>query len=58
MSSWNDGYVTDIAYTYGFYHELNPLRVKFALLNAGYKAPDFDNGEEFNALELGFGQGN
>ncbi len=41
MSSWDDGYVTSIDYTYGYYVELNPLRIQFAMLNAGLAAPDF-----------------
>ena len=52
MSDWDDGYVSDIGYTYGYYRELNPLRVKLAFLNAGLVAPEFGN-----ACELGFGQG-
>jgi len=52
MSDWTSGYVADIGYTYGYYSELNPIRAKFALLNAGYVAPSFEN-----ACELGFGQG-
>ena len=30
MSDWTAGYVADIGYTYGYYTELNPLRVKLA----------------------------
>ena len=33
MSDWSAGYVADIGYTYGYYAELNPLRVKLAFLN-------------------------
>lgn len=51
--SWTDGYVADIAYTYGYYAELNPLRARLALLNAGRAAPDVIS----TACELGFGQG-
>lgn len=51
--SWSQGYVTEIAYTHGYYPELNPARVKFALAYAGIAAP-----EKFTAAcELGFGQG-
>jgi hypothetical protein len=28
MNDWTAGYVADIGYTYGYYTELNPLRVK------------------------------
>ncbi len=39
MSDWTDGYVAEIGYTFGYYTELNPLRVKLALLNAGTHHP-------------------
>jgi hypothetical protein len=28
MTDWTAGYVADIGYTYGYYTELNPLRVR------------------------------
>lgn len=34
MSDWTSGYVADIGYTYGYYSELNPLRIKLAFFNA------------------------
>ena len=52
MTVWTSGYVADIGYTYGYYLELNPQRVKLAFLNAGLVAPEFGT-----ACELGFGQG-
>lgn len=52
MSDWTSGYVADVGYTFGYYQELNPQRVKLAFLNAGLIPPDFEN-----ACELGFGQG-
>ncbi len=52
MTSWNEGYVTDIGYTYGYYNELNPMRIKLAFLAAGLKPPEIGT-----ACELGFGQG-
>jgi SAM-dependent methyltransferase len=52
MSEWSAGYVADIGYTYGYYTELNPLRIKMAFLNAGLVFPDVGR-----ACELGFGQG-
>ena len=52
MSDWTAGYVADIGYTFGYYSELNPQRVKLAFLNAGLALPDFGT-----ACELGFGQG-
>lgn len=52
MSDWTAGYVADIGYVFGYYQELNPLRVKLAFLNAGLVAPEVGT-----ACELGFGQG-
>lgn len=52
MSDWTAGYVADIGYTYGYYTELNPQRVKFAFLNQGLVFPEVGA-----ACELGFGQG-
>jgi len=52
MTTWTSGYVADIGYTYGYYSELNPLRVRLAFLNAGLVCPEFGT-----ACELGFGQG-
>ena len=44
--------MAEIGYTYGYYRELNPVAVRFALLAAGYVPPRVEN-----ACELGFGQG-
>ncbi len=52
MDDWTSGYVADIGYTYGYYLELNPQRVKLAFLSAGLVAPKCGT-----ACELGFGQG-
>lgn len=52
MHDWSDGYMTDVAYTFGYYPELNPLRARLALLHAGIVAPEIRT-----ACELGFGQG-
>jgi SAM-dependent methyltransferase len=52
MSNWTDGYVADIGYTFGYYPELNPLRIKLAFLDAGLVFPECSA-----ACELGFGQG-
>lgn len=49
---WNEGYVTELNYTSGYYLELNPERLKFVMLVAGYKPPKI-----INACELGFGNG-
>jgi len=52
MSEWTAGYVADIGYTYGYYSELNPLRLRLAFLNQGLAFPEVGA-----ACELGFGQG-
>lgn len=52
-SDWTAGYVADIGYTFGYYSELNPLRVRHAFLDAGLAYPV----ETGAACELGFGQG-
>lgn len=52
MKNWTSGYMADIAYTYGYYTELNPLRIKLAFLNQGLEFPEVGT-----ACELGFGQG-
>ena len=52
MSDWTDGYVAEINYTYGYYGELNPLRMAAPLLNSGLLPPAIGT-----ACELGFGQG-
>lgn len=52
MNDWAQGYVTNINYTYGYYAELNPLRIRLPLLSSGIVAPNIET-----ACELGFGQG-
>lgn len=52
MSNWSAGYVSDVGYTFGYYPELNPLRLKLAFLSMGLVSPDIGV-----ACELGFGQG-
>lgn len=52
LSDWAAGYVADVGYTYGYYTELNPLRIRLAFLNAGLAPPTTGF-----ACELGFGQG-
>ena len=52
MTNWTAGYVADVGYTYGYYTELNPLRISLAFLNAGLVPPQMGA-----ACELGFGQG-
>lgn len=52
MSSWTQGYVADIGYTYGYYLELCPIRANLALLYKGNALP-----QQGTHCELGFGQG-
>lgn len=52
MSDWTAGYVTDIGYTFGYYAELNPLRIKQVFSYVGLRYPEIGA-----ACELGFGQG-
>ena len=52
MPDWSGGYVTDIAYTFGYQVELNPLHARFAFLNAGLSPPS-----QGVHCELGFGHG-
>ena len=55
MSTWSDGYVTDIAYEWYFFHELAPAHLDFVCLLKGHKPPG--RGESFTYLELGAGLG-
>jgi len=52
---WNAGYTTEIDYTYGYYRELCPALLRFALLVQGYALPEPSS--DFSYLELGMGQG-
>lgn len=50
--SWDQGYVSEVDYIYGYYSEFNPLQIKLNLISAGIKPPKIET-----ACELGFGQG-
>lgn len=52
MNGWSAGYISDIGYTFGYYPELNPERLKLAFLNCRLAFPEVGT-----ACELGFGQG-
>ena len=52
MASWDNGYISEINYTHGYYSELNPEKVKLSLALAGIVPPKIDC-----ACELGIGQG-
>lgn len=53
--SWQDGYVTDIGYTHGFYRELTPALLQIVALSNGGRGPDA--GQPIAYCELGCGQG-
>lgn len=58
MNDWTAGYIADIGYTFGYYAELNPLRVPLAFAGQGLASPAGLIGTtEATACELGFGQG-
>ncbi|HUZ12216.1 MAG TPA: class I SAM-dependent methyltransferase [Caulobacteraceae bacterium] len=51
---WTSGYIAEIDYTHGYYRELAPGLIDFALLIAGFEPP---NRAGLSYLELGYGQG-
>lgn len=55
MSDWGEGYVSDIEYTTGFYHEQAPARIAFACLLNGVAPPRWTGA--YSYLELGCGRG-
>ncbi|MDH4375696.1 MAG: class I SAM-dependent methyltransferase [Ramlibacter sp.] len=57
--SWAAGYVADLPYTHGYYHELAPSFVRFALLLQGldHGGGDASNAGRYRYCELGYGQG-
>jgi trans-aconitate methyltransferase len=52
---WNDGYVTDIAYTSGAYQEMSPTHLHCVCALSGFEPVAIDR--PFNYLELGCGRG-
>ncbi len=52
---WNEGYFTEVGYTYGYYRETSPVFQRFCLLLRGlaYNEPTATTAH----CELGFGQG-
>jgi Predicted methyltransferase regulatory domain/Methyltransferase domain len=51
---WTFGYRADIGYTHGYYRELSPVMLEFALLS---KMQSHRVGRPLRYLELGYGQG-
>jgi SAM-dependent methyltransferase len=52
---WADGYVADITYSHGYFHELAPSYLRYHLLVNGHAGPS--DGGTYTYCELGFGQG-
>jgi hypothetical protein len=40
--NWTSGYVSEIDYTYGYYGELNPSKLRLACLSANIAPPSTD----------------
>lgn len=55
MSSWSEGYVSDVTYAPGYYREMAPDHLAFAALCLG-KSPG-STGASRRILDLGFGMG-
>jgi SAM-dependent methyltransferase len=53
--NWSNGYVSDLTYSHGYYHELSPSFIRFFLLLNGYA--NASQGGQYNYCELGYGQG-
>ncbi len=56
MASWQDGYITDIPYTAGFFRELAPSYLHLLTLLMGVRPVPVGQ-REFSYCELGCGQG-
>ena len=57
MSSWNDGYIVDIAYLSGWYRQQSPAMLALACLLNGAEVAMPAGDEPVHVLELGCGQG-
>lgn len=57
MSTWGGGYVTDIAYTTGWYRQQSPSIVSLACLLGGVASPMPVADDPLHYLELGCGHG-
>jgi SAM-dependent methyltransferase len=55
MAHWDDGYVTDVAYTSNFYREITPTWLGFTSLLLGHRHPDLTRA--FRYADLGCGNG-
>jgi SAM-dependent methyltransferase len=57
MSNWGGGYVTDIAYTTGWYRQQSPSIIALACLLSGVASPMPAANDPVSYLELGCGHG-
>jgi SAM-dependent methyltransferase len=55
MVQWDDGYVTDVAYTSNFYREITPAWLAMTSLLLGHRPPDLMR--PFHYADLGCGNG-
>jgi SAM-dependent methyltransferase len=55
MAQWDDGYVTDVAYTSNFYREITPGWIALTSLLLGHRPPDL--AAPFSYADLGCGNG-
>lgn len=55
MAQWDDGYVTDVAYTSNFYREITPAWLGMTSLLLGHRPPDL--AQPFRYADLGCGNG-
>jgi len=55
MANWDDGYVTDVAYTTNFYREITPVWLATTSLLLGHRPPDLT--VPFRYADLGCGNG-
>ena len=53
--AWNEGYVSDIEYTNGFYSDLSPHHLNFSCILHGVEPVPLD--QPYAYFELGFGRG-
>lgn len=58
QNNWTKGYVADITYSHGYYHELAPSFLRFALLMNGLaNGRGCSASGDYTYCELGYGQG-
>lgn len=54
VKDWNEGYFTQLPYTFGYYREMCPSFLRFCLLTRGFEPPP---ASAFAYCELGMGNG-